>query len=65
MERIVGKTVASVEYKDARDEGMIILFKDGTRLEVTEARQAGEILVKLDGQEIQSDAEKEAEMEDG
>lgn len=64
MENLIGKTVATVEYKDARDEGMCIVFTDGTRFEVKEARQAGEILVKVNGQEIQSDRQRADDEED-
>ena len=58
-ENLVGKTVASVEYANPWDKGLTIIFTDGTKLEVNEEMQSGEINVVLNGQDVQSDWHKE------
>ena len=44
---IVGKTVATVTYSDPWEEGLVIVFTDGTVLKVRERTQSGEIQVSL------------------
>ena len=44
---IVGKTVATATYSDPWDEGLTIVFTDGTVLKVRERTQSGEIQVFL------------------
>ena len=61
---IAGKTVAGVSYPDPWDEGLTILFTDGTVLNIRERYQAGAIVATYEGHEIQSEAEAEAEAED-
>jgi len=55
MESLVGKTVSAVKYSDPWENGLKITFTDGTTLEVTEARQAGEIKVSIDNKVIKSE----------
>jgi len=52
---LAGKTVAGVSYPNPWDEGISILFTDGTVLNVYERMQAGEIIATYEGQEIQSE----------
>lgn len=54
MDAIVGKTISKFEFKDAWDNGLLIVFTDGTELRVSEVMQAGEIKVTVNGQEIDS-----------
>ena len=51
-ETIAGKTVAGISYPNPWDEGFSILFTDGTVLNVRELRQAGQIVVTYNGQEV-------------
>lgn len=55
MESLVGKTVLTVKYSDPWENGLRITFTDGTTLEVTEARQAGEIQVSINNKVIKSE----------
>jgi hypothetical protein len=55
MKAIIGKTIATVQYVDPWGEGLFITFTDGTSLRVYEAMQAGEICVKLNNEEVESD----------
>jgi hypothetical protein len=52
---IAGKTVAGVSYLNPWNEGLTILFTDGTVLNIRERMQAGEIVATYEGQEIQSE----------
>lgn len=52
MQKLVGKTVAQVQYKDSYEGGVYIVFTDGTILNVHERMQAGEIRVMLNGEEV-------------
>jgi hypothetical protein len=54
---IAGKTVAGVSYPNPWDEGISILFTDGTVLNVYERCQAGEIVATYEGQVISSEWE--------
>jgi hypothetical protein len=63
MNELVGKTIASVVYQDAWNNGITLTFTDGTQLQVKELMQAGQIGVLLDGEELQSDWHKELENE--
>ena len=49
MKDLTGKTIASARYIDPWDEGLVLTFTDGTTLRVTEAMQAGEIQVEVNG----------------
>ena len=49
---LAGKTVAGVSYPDSCDEGITILFTDGSKLNVYERMQAGQIMVTYNGQEV-------------
>ena len=55
MKKLVGKTVDTVQYIDPWDNGLRIMFTDGTTLEVTEARQAGEIKVCVNHEKMESE----------
>jgi hypothetical protein len=55
MENLVGKTVLAVKYSDPWENGLRITFTDGTTLEVTEARQAGEVKVSINNKVIKSE----------
>lgn len=52
---MVGKTIASVEFIDAGDEGIHIHFTDGTVLSINERMQAGQIQVIYDGEFLDSE----------
>jgi len=52
---IAGKTVAGISYPNPWDEGISIMFTDGTVLNIRELMQAGEIIATYEGQEIQSE----------
>jgi len=41
---ITGKTVESISYPDPWSEGLTIVFTDGSKLNVYERMQAGEII---------------------
>ena len=41
---IAGKTVESISYPDPWSEGLTIVFTDGSKLNVYERMQAGEII---------------------
>lgn len=49
---IAGKTVQGVSYPDPWGEGITILFTDGSKLNVYERMQAGQIMVEYNGQEV-------------
>lgn len=49
---IAGKTVQGVSYPDPWGEGITILFTDGSKLNIYERMQAGQIVVKYNGQEV-------------
>lgn len=49
MKELIGKTVATASYVDPWGKGLVITFTDGTTLRVTEAMQAGEIEVEVNG----------------
>ena len=49
---LAGKTVAGVSYRDPWYEGITILFTDGSKLNVYERTQTGELIVKYNGQEL-------------
>ena len=58
MNRLIGKTIASVEYSDPWDECFHLIFTDGTCLSVFERMQAdgcttGEIQVVYEGDVIE------------
>jgi hypothetical protein len=58
MNRLIGKTIESVEYCDPWDEGFHLIFTDGTCLSVFERLQAnmgttGEIQVIYEGDVIE------------
>jgi len=55
MKNLVGKTVDTVQYIDPWDNGLRIMFTDGTTLEVTEARQSGEIKVCVNHETMKSE----------
>ena len=59
MDKLIGKTIAEVEYIDQYDAGISLIFTDGTCLTVSELMQAGAICVIYDGEELESDHEKE------
>jgi hypothetical protein len=50
-----GKTVATVTYSDPWDEGLTIVFTDGTVLNVRERTQSGEIQVSVNNETVGSD----------
>ena len=52
MQKLIGKTIAEVEYIDRYDGGFSLIFTDGTCLTVSELMQAGAITVYYDGEEI-------------
>jgi hypothetical protein len=52
---IAGKTVATAKYSDPWDEGMTIVFTDGTVLKVRERTQSGEIEVFVNDNAVDSD----------
>lgn len=52
---IVGKTVATVTYSDPWDEGLAIVFTDGTVLKVRERTQSGQIEVSVNDKAVDSD----------
>ena len=54
MKNLAGKTVDTVQYIDPWDNGLRIMFTDGTTLEVTEARQAGQIKVCVNHETMES-----------
>lgn len=43
FQAFVGKTVARVDYVDDYDEGITVIFTDGSILNVCERRQAGQL----------------------
>jgi hypothetical protein len=47
FEDLVGKTVVSARHIDNDTKGVVLLFNDGTLLEVTEGMQAGQLSVWL------------------
>ena len=49
---IAGKTVASISYPDPWSEGLTIVFTDGSKLNVYERMQAGEIIASYNGEMI-------------
>ena len=49
---IVGKTVESISYPDPWSEGITIVFSDGSKLNVYERMQAGEIIATYDDETI-------------
>ena len=53
----VGKTVARIDYVDDFDEGISVVFTDGSVLNVSESQQAGMLSVSgfLNEQEITND----------
>ena len=53
----VGKTVARIDYVDDFDEGISVVFTDGSVLNVCEAMQAGMLSVSafINEQEITND----------
>lgn len=58
MDKLIGKTIKSVEYFDPWDEGFHLFFTDGTCLSVFERLQAdmstvGEIQVFYEGDVIE------------
>ncbi len=56
---LIGKTLAEVEYINEYGEGINLIFTDGTCLTVFERMQAGAICAIYDGEELESDHEKE------
>lgn len=50
MEELIGKTVDVAKYIDPWGSGLILIFTDGTTLRVSEAMQAGEIEVEINGE---------------
>ena len=58
MDKLIGKTIESVEYYDPRGEGFHLIFTDGTCLSVFERAEAngyttGEIIVIYEGDVIE------------
>ena len=53
----VGKTVARIDYVDDFDEGISVVFTDGSVLNVSESQQAGMLSVSgfINEQEITND----------
>ena len=53
----VGRTVARIDYVDDFDEGISVVFADGSVLNVSEAMQAGKLSVSgfINEQEITND----------
>jgi hypothetical protein len=53
----VGKTVARIDYVDDFDEGISVVFTDGSVLNVSESQQAGMLSVSgfLNEQEMSND----------
>ena len=49
---IVGKTVASISYPNPWLEGITIVFTDGSKLNVYERMQAGEIMATYNDEPI-------------
>jgi hypothetical protein len=49
---LAGKTVEGVSYFDPWFEGFTILFTDGSKLNICERMQVGEITVTYNGQEL-------------
>jgi len=45
FQAFVGKTVARIDYVDDYDEGITVIFTDGSMLNVSERMQAGQIEV--------------------
>jgi len=61
IETIVGKTIASVRYIDPWNQGLTIVFTDGTKLRVDERMQAGEINVALNNEPVSYERDLEQE----
>ena len=59
MDKLIGKTIAEVEYIDQYDGGINLIFTDGTCLTVSELMQAGAICVIYDGETIEPEGEDE------
>jgi hypothetical protein len=53
----VGRTVARIDYVDDFDEGISVVFTDGSVLNVSESQQAGMLSVNgfLNEQELEND----------
>jgi len=53
----VGRTVARIDYVDDFDEGISVVFTDGSVLNVSERQQAGQLSVSgfLNEQELEND----------
>ena len=53
----VGKTVARIDYVDDFDEGISVVFTDGSVLNVSESQQAGMLSVSgfINEQELEHD----------
>jgi hypothetical protein len=49
---IAGKTVESISYPDPWSEGLTIVFTDGSKLNVYERMQAGEIIASYNEEMI-------------
>lgn len=49
---LTGKTIEAVSYPNPWDDGITILFTDGSKLHVYERMQAGQITVTYNGQEL-------------
>ncbi len=54
---MVGKTIAGVKYANTTYKGLTLLFTDGTKMNICERTQTGEIVVTYEGQELQDDEE--------
>jgi hypothetical protein len=55
MDELIGKTVSTVMYSDPWDEGLTIVFTDGTVLKVRERTQSGQIEASLNDKVVDSD----------
>jgi len=54
---MAGKVVASISYPDPWDEGITIMFTDGTKLNICERMQAGQIIVYYNDVEAKHDGQ--------
>lgn len=56
---MAGKVVAGISYPDPWGEGFTIMFTDGTKFNIRERMQAGQIEVFYNNEEVVSDYDRE------
>jgi len=54
---MAGKVVAGISYPDPWSEGFTIMFTDGTKFNIRERMQAGEIEVFYNDEQVMHDRE--------